>query len=46
LFITVGYVTLRTTQNLTKYKKYLYYMEGSMGSIWPQAEINLNKRWT
>ena len=23
---------------------YLYYMEGTMGSIWPQAEININKK--
>jgi len=25
---------------------YLYYMEGTMGSIWPQAEINVNKKLT
>jgi hypothetical protein len=42
LFITLRYVTLRTSQNLTK--KYLYYMEGTMGSIWAQAEININKK--
>jgi hypothetical protein len=23
---------------------YLYYMEGTMGSICPQAEININKK--
>ena len=31
LFITIRYVTLRTSQNLTK--KNLYYMEGTMWSI-------------
>jgi menaquinone-dependent protoporphyrinogen IX oxidase len=25
---------------------YLYYMEGTMGSICPQAEININKKYT
>jgi hypothetical protein len=44
LFITVRYVTLRTSQNLTKQNKnYLYYIEGTVGSIWPQAEINTNE---
>jgi len=23
---------------------YLYYMEGTVGSIWPQVEININKK--
>ena len=23
---------------------YLYNMEGTVGSIWPQAEININKK--
>ena len=23
---------------------YLYYMEGTMGSVWPQAEIKINKK--
>jgi hypothetical protein len=32
LFITPSYVTLRTSQNLTKEKKYLYNMGGTMGS--------------
>jgi hypothetical protein len=27
-------------------RKILYYMEGTMGSICPQAEINTNKKWT
>jgi hypothetical protein len=31
LFITVRYVTLRTSQNLTKEKYYQYYMEGTIG---------------
>jgi hypothetical protein len=35
---------LRTSHNLTKENTYLYYMEGIMGSIWPQAEININKK--
>jgi hypothetical protein len=42
LFITVRYVTVRTAQNLTKQN--LYNMEGTVGSIWPQAEINTNKK--
>jgi hypothetical protein len=44
LFITLRYVTLRTSQNLTKDKNYLYYMEGTVGSIWHQAEINIKKK--
>jgi hypothetical protein len=44
LFITLRNVTLRTSQNLTKDKNYLYYLEGTVGSIWPQAEININKK--
>jgi hypothetical protein len=32
LFVTVRYVTVRTSQNLTK-QNYLYYMEGTVGSI-------------
>jgi len=23
---------------------YLYYMDGTMGSIWPQAKMNINKK--
>jgi hypothetical protein len=48
LFITLRYVTLRTSQNLAIYSIYIYiyiyYMGGTMGSIWPQAEIKKNKR--
>jgi hypothetical protein len=33
LLITLRYVTLRTPRNLTKEKNYLYYMEGTVGSI-------------
>jgi len=29
-----------------KIKKYLYNMGGTMGSIWPQAETNKNKKLT
>jgi hypothetical protein len=40
------YVMLRTARHRTsqKEKKNLYYMEGTVGSIWPQAEININKK--
>jgi hypothetical protein len=45
LFITLRHVTLRTSQNLTKQKKnYVYNMEGTMGPICPQVEININKK--
>jgi hypothetical protein len=44
LFIILRYVTLRKSQNLTKEKNYLYYMKGTVGSIWPQSEININKK--
>jgi hypothetical protein len=31
-------------QKTSQKKKNLYYMEGTVGSIWPQAEININKK--
>jgi hypothetical protein len=45
LCLSLYVVTLRTSQNLTKEKNYLCYMEGTMGYIWPQAEININKKY-
>jgi Na+/phosphate symporter len=44
LCITLRYVTLLKSQNLTKEKNYVCYLEITMGSIWPQAEININKK--
>jgi hypothetical protein len=46
------YVMLRSARHRTSQKNKLYYMEGTVGSIWPycggqfwpQAEININKK--
>ena len=39
-------IMLRSARHRTSQKKknYLYYMEGTMGSVCPQAEINVNKK--
>jgi len=39
-------IMLRSAHHTTsqREKKYLYYMEGTVGSICPQAEININKK--
>jgi hypothetical protein len=52
LFIILRYVTPRTLQKLTKEKNHLYYMKGTVGSIWPYCgviwpycEVHLTVLW-